>query len=283
MTQMTKKELMQTVQSAAAVIKLTCGVGNNASWLCCLDALDRLKLHRDWRKNVRGGGTVGSLYKRAINAFHRYEQALVWADSNRCFHVADMPEATRRTYAAALTDREYYDMWATIGGIAYQKTRPLITSLQNKYRLSLEAHGVPQADIAAWSMAAQACLDTAGMIYDRAIANAAAGSTRPEALFRNIFKGFDIRPVAKLWRDALMATAPEIVTYNLSGTESRNIDHGLEQLAEAWIDLHTLYDSVADTIADYGEVFRTKGFQKRALCAVADARNEISKTMEAEP
>lgn len=282
---MTIEEFKEKMQRTAAVVKLTCGVGNNAAWLACLDAYDRLRLHRSWRTHTRGGHTVGYMYDRAIKAFHQYERRLIYADQNRFFHVADMPESTRRSYAEHMSDREYYDFWATIGGTAYEKTRPMVTSLQNKYRLSLEAHSIMQADILAWGMAAMACLSTACEIYDRAIAIAAddmKGVRGAEKVMRSVFGSFSLNGVSKLWRDALDATDPAAAAYSLNDTEARNISLGLDQLAEEWVSLRTLYGSVADTIADYGEVFHTRGFQKKALTEAADARNEAERILEGE-
>lgn len=278
----TKEDLELRFGRASSVMKLVTGVGNNAAWMVVLDAYDQVKKHRNWKHQLKGGHTVKGYYKQAISTFHSYEKQLIYTNTNRFFHVADMPEQTRRTYAANLTDRQYYDMWASIGGAAYQKTRPLITSLWNKYRLSLIQHDIEQPDIMAWAMTATAALEMACTLYDMAIDDIVEGYELPRKLCQRVFKDFNLRTVTKLWEDAMNATDPKTDTYELTDLENRNIEHGLKQLGDAWLSLHTLYQSTAETLADYDEVFRTKGFQKKALRSIADLEAETYKALEDE-
>jgi hypothetical protein len=44
------------------------------------------------------------------------------------FHLDDLEPSVRRKYGD-ITDREYYDFWASTGSQAYQQSKPLITSL----------------------------------------------------------------------------------------------------------------------------------------------------------
>lgn len=271
---MTKEELIEQVGRASSVVKLVCGIGNNAAWLVCLDALDRLKKHRNWKQHVKGGSTVAHDYNRAIYAFKLYEKKLLYTNDNRFFHVADMAESVRRSYSENLTDEDYYQFWASIGARAYETTRPLITSLCNKYRLSLESHGIKQTDILAWSMTAMACLDTSRTLYNIAIDECVATYRLPEKLLRHVFRVFELDGVAKLWNAAMVETDQGAHDYKLNPTEERNIGYGLEQLASAWLNVQTIYGSTADCIADYVEVFRTKGFQKKALREISELREE---------
>lgn len=249
---------------ASSVVKLVCGVGNNAAWLIMLDAMDHARQCRRFRMDVK------RLFNSCVIMFHNYERALIYANHNRFFHVEDMDVNVRKKYGA-ISDREYYDFWATTGATAYQATRPMITSLANKYRLSLLRHGVEDAGHVAWVMTAMAALELAARMYDSAIREVIKGYDLPEKLVRNVFGKFSLEPINRRWHDAMTALSPDS-EYELESTEKKNIEHGLAQLFEAWMSLDTLFDSVSDTVADYQEVFRSKGEQKKAMREIAEIK-----------
>lgn len=249
-------EVVVALSRAASVVKLVCGVANNASFLVMLDAHDRIKHHPNYRQNVK------KTYKAALKAWHDYEAMLVSAKGNRFFHVDDMDPAVRKRYGN-ITDQQYYEFWASTGGAAYQKTRPLITSLQNKYRLSLVQHGVKHADSIAWVMTALAALELARQMYESALKTTADNEFLPRDLIRRVFKSFDLSHIIHLWRKALNMT--ESAEYDLDEVEKRNIDYGLQQLQEAWANTGTLFNSVKTSVQDYGEVFRTKHERRMAM------------------
>lgn len=76
-----------------------------------------------------------------------------------------------------------------------------------------------------------------------------------------------------------MMLAPE-AEFELEPTEKRNIEMGLTQLCEAWIDPALLYDSTMESVEDYDEVFRTRGYQKKAMCEIAEVREETIKELK---
>lgn len=275
---MNRTEAMEKMCTASSVVKLTCGICNNAAWLVCLDAMDKLKQHTRWKQRVRGGRTVCGCYKNAIRLFHVYERRLIYSDAPRFFHLGDMPDNVRRQYGN-ISDREYYDFWASIGGNAYARTKGVISSLWNKYRLSLTEHGIEQADITAWSMAAMSALSTAVMHYEGCIRNIHKGTGLPASMLEQSFKVFSLAPVSKAWEQALDVTEPAANDYELGHTEERNIALGLQQLSEAWISLKTLYGSVEDSINAYDEVFASRGFQKKALQELWGLEKETYKNL----
>lgn len=113
---------------AAAVVKLVCGVGNNAAWVVMMEGYDHAQRCKCIRRGVKGGHMVGWYFKRAINNFNDYERHLLRAQENRMFHMADMSEDVRRKYGD-ISDDEYYEFWKGVGAIAYGKTKPMVTSL----------------------------------------------------------------------------------------------------------------------------------------------------------
>jgi len=276
---MTIEEMERKMVSATSVVKLVCGVGNNAAWLVVLEAYGHAKEHPRYNQSVKGGKRVGWFFRRVMKLYHEYEDHLVNARQNRMFHLADMDEKTRRKYGD-ISDREYYDFWAAIGGPAYHETHPLVTSLWNKYRLSLQNNGVEHADKVAWVMTAQAALELAGTMYDMAIDECETGYGLPRNLLEYVFGQFSMKAIAKEWYRAMMTLAPETEPIKPSELDEKNIDIGIRQLMEAWMDHDLLYRSTADTVADYDEVFSTKGHQKKALREIAEVREETQRMID---
>ena len=272
---MTYDEICKRMGNAAAVVKLICGVANNAAWMIVLEAHDYAKKHPDYRHEVK------RKFRAAIDALRAYERNLLYKSDNRMFHLADMSERIRKKYGD-ITDREFYEFWTGTGAAAYERTRPLITSLQNKYKLSLEREHIPEAYNVAWVMVAMAALELAVHMYKKAIDECVNGYKLPRRMIEQVFAQFSLAGVAKLWRDALIALCPGTDQIKPSHTDERNIEMGLIQLTEAWIDPTTLYNSTMDTVEEYQEVFRTKGEQKKSLREIAEARNETMKELENE-
>ena len=262
---MTREEITKSMVSAASVVKLVCGIGNNAAWMVVLEALDHA------RQCPRYRGQVKHLFKRCITMFHEYERRLIYADTNRLFHLADMTPEIRKKYGN-ITDRQYYDMWTGTGTEAYTRTRPLLTSLWNKYRISLVRHGVKDAEHVAWVMTAMAALELAVSLYKEVIKDCHIGMNLPTHILEHVFGQFSLAPISKTWRDAMMALAPETDDYDLEHFEERNIEMGLKQLQEAWVSTDLMFDSTQSACEEYGEVFRTKGEQKKSIRQIAELK-----------
>ena len=246
------------MSSCAALVKTVCGVANNAAWMCCLDAHDKIKLHSRYAFSTKRA------YKIAFDEFHRYERSLVYESNNRMFHLADMPPEIRVVFGD-ITDREYYEFWAACGAQAYMKTRPLITSLVNKYRLGLLHLGASEAELLAWPMAALACLNMAVGIHHDILWPLPPHFTLRENVVRSVFSKFSLRRVAWTWSKAVKLTDPAIYSLEFNKTDYKNIHQGIEQLMEAWTEAEVLYQSRLETIATYDEIFRTKAEQKKAM------------------
>ena len=252
--------------AAAGLVKFICGVANNAAWLVALEALDHARRCRGYRGNVK------YRFNQSVAAYHDYERNLIHNKNNRMFCVADMTPEIRKKYGN-ITDREYYDFWTATGAQAYTKTKPMITSLWNKYRLSLQSHGVKESEHLAWVMTATAALELAVNLYKRAIKDIVESYKLPRHLVEYVFSQFSLEPVRKRWNDAMLSLSPH-VDYTISGMEERNIVHGLEQLQEAWTDTSVLYDSASETVAEYEEVLRTPGEQKKVMREIAGIKAE---------
>lgn len=276
---MTKEEVLMKMARASAVVKLMCGVGNNAAWLVTLEAYDHVKQHRRYNQSMKGGKRVSWYFRRVMNLYHDYEDRLLNTQVNRMFHLADMDEKIRRRYGD-ITDQEFFDFWRAMGVPVYTETHPLVTSLWNKYRLSLVNNGIEEADKVAWAMTAEAVLQLAVTMYGEAIKDCEEGYGLPRDLLEHVFGQFSMKQMAEEWYNAMTAIAPETKPVKLTEVEEKNIELGIRQLMEAWLSNDTLYRAAADTAAEYDEVFATAGFQKKALREIAAVREETRKKLE---
>lgn len=271
-----KAELSRKLFSASSIIKLACGVGNNAAWMVMSHAMGELK------KSPRYQHEIKRAFKVASTEIHRYENQLITANVNRMFHVADMSPEIRKRYDPNMRDRDYYEFWKNIGVTAYIKTTPLINSLQHKFALSLVSHGVKDPELIAWCLTAQATLNIAVELYRSAIKHSHEDLDISQRLVESIFGQFSIEKVSDRWRDACHLLAPDANDYTLDDVEARNIAVGFEQLRDEWFSPDMLYSVTGETAADYGEIFATKGYQKKVLREIADVRAETKKELEKE-
>jgi succinate dehydrogenase/fumarate reductase flavoprotein subunit len=74
----------------------------------------------------------------------------------------------------------------------------------------------------------------------------------------------------------------EPLHYELEDVETRNINHGIIQLAETWANPDYMYDSVSESLPDFEEIFRTKGEMKKALRNIEEVRAQTWANLEAE-
>lgn len=271
--------MTQAFVFASSMIKTIVGVTNNAAWMACLDAIDKIRQHPRYHASVKGGTTVGRSYKRVFDALKAYERRLIFTDENRFFHLADMDPKARKIFGN-ITDRDYYDFWAAFGFTAYESTRPFFTSLVNKLRLAYQAHGEQHAEILAYSNAAGMALDLAVEIFNHSIDRCMQEWPQvPERLWRRTFGAFSLSHVADLWMAAHNNLDPGN-DYRLSDAENHNIILGYAQLRDMWIDEKTLFDSRIKTAEDFAEVFRTNGEMKKAQRQFAEMRDMVAAERE---
>ena len=275
----TEQELIQKMSQASSEIKLVCGVGNNAAWLVVLEAYGHAKEHPRFNQSIKGGKFVGWYFRRVMKLYHKYEDRLLNAPNKSLFHLAYMREKTRKKFGD-ISDRDYFEFWKATGGPVYTETRPMVTSLQNKYRLLLVNNGVLNADQVAWVMTAQTALELACAMYDMAINDCETVRGLPRDILEDFFGQFSMKHISKEWYNAMVILEPAIKPMKPSEMEEKNIDHGIRQLMEAWLDNDLLYRSNLATIEEYDEVFRTKGFQKKVLGEIADISERTQKFLD---
>lgn len=282
-----KGELHRQLSAAASMVKLVMGVANGCAINIMLDCFSEVsgkatdpKTGNRKPPHPRYKHQVKQAYKHAIDEYHAYEHRLIYATTNRFFHLDDLTAKYRKIYGD-ITDAEFFEFWKGTSARAYQVSRPLVTSLWNKYRLSLLNHGIKNAEILAWPMVGQACLTLAVDIFHHAVDDAiqAVPMLQPHQV-RGLFKDFNLHRVREAWTRALMMT--EDIRYELEPTEQKNIDMGILQLAETWANPDYMYDSVSETLPDFADIFRTKGEMKKALRNIEEVRAQTWDELEKE-
>ena len=262
---MTKEELTLRVAKVSAAMKVVVGITNNAAYAACLEAIDHVRGHQNYRHAVKRA------FNDALDEFKAYEHRLIYAEHNRLFRLDDLTPEYRKRYGN-ITDREYYEFWCATGASAYTQKHQWVTNLWNKFRLSLIGHKVPGEDIVAWPMAADACLLLAVAVHENWTRIGVEDYGIPEILMKEIFGQLSLGTVEKKWAKALTILEPLTDSYELSRTEQKNIQMGVDQLQEEWTSLATIRGGLNEAIEAYDDVFRTKGEQKKALRQIADMR-----------
>lgn len=270
-----------SVLNASSMVKTTCGIGNNAAWMACLDAWDIIRQHPRIRKQ-QGSTTPYREFRKVFELLRRYELNLKWTNQCRFFHVADMPPETRKKFGD-ITDSEYYDFWAAFGFEAYAKTYNFLTCLQHKLYKAYARQTDRHPDILAWAMTAEFALDMAVDIYQGAIRVAVSDCPFPvgpyglndaQRVYSTIFKSFDLSHVYRQWCDAARMIGCD--DYQLNETEYRDVKMGYVQLRDMWLDEETIFGSRIKVLEDYAEVFRTGGERKKAAREFAEMRDRVT-------
>lgn len=275
-----QEALAQIAGIMSGLVKTTCGVANNAAWMACLEALGKVKEHPRYRKRAADGISIKKRFKDVVDAYHKYERNLLYGGPPYFFRLKDLPPEIRKSFGD-ITDSEYFDMWTAIGAQAYSRTRPFLTCLANKFKLSLESHGVKNADITAWVITTTTCLKMAVRVYESAMDNAGNTVGIAPSELRKIYKAFNMRTICELWWKAENALDPS-TDYELDGVELENIRLGIMQLEEKWMSTQTLYGSAVDIFNEYDDVWRTPGEQKKAIKGLFDMMEACEKAEEEE-
>lgn len=286
-----REELECKISQCSGFVKMMCGVANN----CAIQAVNMCRSHiedirseesykeRPRRPHPGYRHKAKQQFRRFFLEWHLMETSLLYPapGETRFFHVADMPEESRKKYGT-MTDAQYFEFWKSVGTLAFMKSRPLITSLQNKFRLSLERHGVKHAQQTAWAMTGDAVLQLACETFDRSMRSCHEMLPCLEMSFvESLWDAFSPKRPAETWRKAMLLMAPECDGYKLDDDEERNIALGLEQLRELWISSDLPYDATIAAVEDYDEdIFRTRGEAKKSIRELADLRDEARREME---
>lgn len=264
---MTYEEILHNGNLCAAYFKTVMCACNSSAHFIMNHAHDLIKKHPKYRHEAKRA------FRQAAAAMDRYRQGLIACSAPRFFHLNDLAPDVRKRFAADATDADYFDYWESIGAQGYEKGKRFIYSMQNKYRKSLEAHKVKDADTVAWLFAAMAVLATAVRIYESAVRK----SVEAFGLKRNTvvvnFHHFSLQGVADAWSKALHVINI-VESYKLDPDEDRDIELGLTQLAETWCDPDVVFGAAAEATADFPEIFASKRQMQKSVNALYELKNE---------
>lgn len=285
------EDLERQVSQCSGLVKMMCGVANNCAyavvchaWSQIADIRDR-ESYEEKRHHPHPGCRHKSkkMYLQFFRDWSQMESVLLYppVGSVRFFHVDDMPPEARKKYGS-MTDADYFDFWKGVGSHAYKQSQPLITSLQNKFRKSLERHNIREAGLTAWAMTAYTVLELACDTWRSVMLSChEALPMVSKELLENIWRPFLIQRPADTWRNAMLLMAPEVDNYKLDADEERNIELGVQQLRELWISVDLPFDSTIKAVEDFDkDIFRTRGEAKKSIRELAEMREDARKDRE---
>lgn len=279
---MTVAEVERDIAQCSGFVKMMCGVANNCAYYVMMDALDHIRKHPRYADK-----SIKRLFEgkpnSALDFYKRYRNCLRWPIGGiRFFHIKDMTEEARRKYGAPVTDEQYFEFWEATGSLAYEKSRPWITSLWNKFRLSLLKHGVPCPDRTAWGLVGSSVLELAVETWDRTMRSVhEAVPVLPVKTIHEIYAPFNMQAVATAWHKACRALAPETESYKLEEVEEKNIVMGLNQLRELWVSPDLPFDATIAAVEDFrDEIFRSSRQANKSIKELKQMRNVAIEDIE---
>lgn len=262
------KEATRVLSLASGLVKIHCGVANNCCYVLMGNAFDLLKQHPRYKEKTK------LAFKQVAKDWEEYERALLYAEFNRMFHVADMAESVRKKYGE-LTDKEYFEYWQGLGGAGYVKTQDQINVLRHKYRLALSSLNVPHEEILSYLLMTDACLRAADKVYQNIIDEAKELSGVPLNVIQKVFSRFRLTKVTECFEKAMMRLDPMIFEYDIDDFLSTNIDMALAQLEEKWQDTDYIMESAKTATKDFVEIFRNNKEFKDALKQLTKAKKQL--------
>lgn len=279
----TVEQVERDIAQCSGFVKMMTGVANNCAYCIMMDALDQLRQHPRYADKKIKRMFEGKA--NSVLAFYKqYRNGLRWPMGNevRFFHIADMPPEARKKYGSPVTDEQYFEFWEATGAMAYTKSRPWVTSLWNKFRLSLVNHGVPNADLVGWGLVGSSALEMAVETWERSMRSVhEAVPVLTQKVIERIYRPFNLDKVAQQWHKSLYALAPETSDYKLTEIEEKNIAIGLNQLRELWASPELPFDATIKAVEDYQEeIFNSKNQAKKSIIQLkkmqADAIEDIA-------
>lgn len=286
------KELELQIAKVSGFVKMMTGVANNAALAIMVQCLNKVAdvrprdeyaltprhAHPNYRHKVK------QMYNQVLKERDHYRRALLHpaSDQTRFFQMADMPEEQRKMYGI-ISDNDYFEFWESTGALAEQKSQPLVGSLQNKFRLSLQRHGVANADQVAWAMTGASVLELAVVIWQKAmqLASSSFEGKVSASVCEKLYAPFSLKRVSEAWVKATRMLAPEADAYPLDTDEERNIEMGVEQLMELWVSPDMPFDAVIKAVEDYkDDVFASSGYAKKTIRQLVELRNQAVEEMK---
>ena len=256
--------------NVAGEIKLISGVANNMAVLVMSHAVGEMKKAGLYKFRVKG------YFKRAIEAFNRYEQRLKYQSAPRFFHLPDLPESTRSKYGPDITDEDYYEFWCGLGGGCYAKVWPFVTCLQHKYFRMMQHMGIKCPEQGAWAMVANVMLEIACQLWRTCIDGVQKETPDiPPRLLNTLFGSLSMQTVLDRWQEAMFVLMPEFKDNFVTEEEHRNAELTLRQICEMMGDPLTMYDASIRAMNDFSDIFASQKALKDAIKVVKREKQKL--------
>lgn len=266
---LTIEKLNEALPYISAIVKQVMGVANNVAQASMIDALYRIRQHPRYKQRIK------QAFNQAQAEWDTYERGLLNPVGVRYFHVEDMPPQVRKKYGD-ISDREYYEFWQNVGWSVFAKNRAFFTMMDNKFKLSLERHGVPHADLLCRAMTTEQLLNIAELRYKDATKVVHKETGLPYPVLDTLFGCFNLKRLHERWAKAMTLTVPN---FPLDEVEEKNLRMSVEQLYEIISDIPEMYEGIGKSTEDYQEVFRTKGEWKKALREIKEETNDTKELL----
>lgn len=247
----TREEIATGLIAARPQVILIAGVHSNAAWLMCLDALDQIRRHPNYRQRVK------KTYGQILKMQRKRELDLQYAKTNRYFCLNDMDEKGRALLGDA-TDKDYYDYWTSFGSKLYYDTRKsVIADLMAREKAVLDNHGIPHSEILQYALCAGKCLASANVSFRSVMTNVNEEYGLKARHFMNSFKAFDMYGIHIKWVEAMFRLEPKLTKIRYTEEEWQSLEEGAKALSSEWGNPANLFGSVIDATQDYADTFPT--------------------------
>lgn len=264
------KQIEEEIISTTSAVKYIMGVAHALVFFTMLDTLDKVK-SASWYENNR------ALFRMARRTMDDYDRNLLHATTNRFFCVKDMGEELRAQYSAALTDRKYFEYWCDMGASSYDKVRPFLMSLQNKYRLALLDYGAPCAEEMSWVVMTEFALEEADAMYKEGVLDAMSRKIAlPKKVLDTIYRSFRFDTVHKAWQRVLRAIMPDADRVSEYVLAQKNVKLGISDFHKRIAAALSSCDAVMEATVDNEELFSNKDEFKKAKRQIRSVQKRIN-------
>lgn len=260
----TESQVVNELADAAGLAKTGQAVCNNVAYIIYGIVVDKVKQSDIYRHNVK------HIIKNIHREWQEYDKRLLHASNNRMFCVGDLNDAQKAVYAN-ITDRDYFEFWQATGTAAYSDVLTFINSLVYKYRKPFDARGARHSDLLAWIQtlhtALRVCEFSLNAITDKCI----SVSRLPRECIEPLTHLFSVARIDKCVQNLVEELTDVDNLFDFTDDECKNISYGVTQYTEKVTDPKFVIESIRIATEDYGKMFRTKGYQKKALKSIARA------------
>lgn len=244
----------------AGAVKKIMSTAYGMAYFTMLDAIDAAKKSSTYKRNYNARRYFGY----AIKAFEDNRRNLLYADTNRFFHVGDMPDDLRSMYKEGLTDREYFDCWIDMGASSHKCYNKELTVLRYKCEKFLKPL-YDEADIMSWMVISQIAFEEAVRIYkDGVLLNLGVEYGFTTSIMDEIYHSFSLEKVLLVYEKAAKALYPELDEIAEKLVQDRNIQLGLEQFEQALGEALLSTDAAMEAVEDNAELWADNNSLKKA-------------------